>query len=234
MMENKKYLIGLDIGMMQDYSALCMIEQIEEVKPANLVERILEHYEVRYNLTHIEQFPLGTQFPAVVKRVSEIVYNPEIERNNKLIIDATGIGEAIVQMFREKSILPVSIVITGGAEVTKPRSKYEIYHVPKRDLVSALMKIVQSGRFKIADGLALGRLFDEQLSMFHYTLNKKTGHDSYEAAKDSIHDDIVLAAALAAWYGIKYERHMQEFFDSNANDDERQNERFDYLQGRPY
>jgi hypothetical protein len=32
-------------------------------------------------------------------------------------------------------------------------------------------------------------------------VNVSTGHDSYEAWRESIHDDLVLAVSLACWYG---------------------------------
>ena len=231
-MEDKKFLLGLDVGMMQDYSALSMIEQVETVESADLVERLMEHYEVKYHLVLLERFPLNTQYPAVVQRVKEILINPEVERNNKLIVDSTGIGEGIVQMFREKGVDPVSITITGGTAVTENPGQYEGYHVPKRDLVSAVVRVLQGGRLKIAEGLKLGPVFEEEMQSFSYTLDKKTGHDSYESASTKIHDDLVLSVSLACWYGIKYERHMQEFFQDNYHGDEEINARYNYHTGR--
>lgn len=232
-MEDKKYFLGLDLGQAQDFSALSMIEQVETVESPDLVERLPAHYEARYNLVHLQRFSLGTQYPLVVKRVKEILYNPGVEGNNKLIVDATGVGQPVVEMFREKGVDPVSVTITGGTEVTKHPGQYEGYNVPKRDLVSAIVRLLQGGRLKIAEGLKFGEKFEEEMQNFSYTLDKKTGHDSYESASSKVHDDLVLSVALACWYGIKYERHMQEFFNDSYNDDEDTNNQYDYLRGRP-
>jgi hypothetical protein len=36
---------------------------------------------------------------------------------------------------------------------------------------------------------------------FKVKVNLATGHDSYEAWRESVHDDLVLAVALACWHG---------------------------------
>lgn len=226
-MEDKKYILGLDLGMMQDHSALSMIKQVETVEGVDLTRRLMEHYEVKYHLVHLQRFELGTQYPAIVDKVKLMLENPDIARNNHLILDATGVGEPVLQMFRGVGIDPVGVTLTAGTEVTETTDGYEGYHLPKRQLVSALMVLVQSGRLKIADGLEHAPIFEEELQNFHYILDKKTGHDSYESAKESIHDDLVISVALAAWYGVKYERHMEEYISSSYDDDERRN-REDY------
>jgi hypothetical protein len=39
----------------------------------------------------------------------------------------------------------------------------------------------------------------QELSTFKRKVSLKTGHDSYEHWRESDHDDLVLAAALACW-----------------------------------
>ncbi len=221
-MTDKKYILGLDLGMMNDYSALSMLEQVETLEHADFSKRIGEHYEVKYHLVHLQRFELGTQYPEIVSRVKEMLENPEIKRNNHLILDATGLGTPILQMFRAVGLRPIGVTLTAGAEVTKATDGYEGYHVPKRQLVSALVVLVQAGRLKIAEGLEYASAFEEELQNFHYILDKKTGHDSYESVKDAIHDDLVISVAMAGWYAMRYERHMREFIYENRGDDERE------------
>ena len=42
-----------------------------------------------------------------------------------------------------------------------------------------------------------------ELAQFKVKINISTGHDSYEAWREGDHDDLVLAVALACWYGVK-------------------------------
>jgi hypothetical protein len=208
-MEETKYILGLDLGMMQDYSALSMIEQWEDIGPATDLANP-EHYVVTYYLTHLQRYELGTQYPAIVQNVKERLNDPRISFNNNLVMDATGLGGPVLQMFRGAGMNPIGVTLTSGNEVIETNvDGYETYNVPKRQLVSALMVLVQSGRLKIAEGLELATVFEEELQNFHYFLDKKTGHDSYESAKDSVHDDLVVGVALACWYGSRYERHMK-------------------------
>lgn len=78
--------------------------------------------------------------------------------------------------------------------------------MPKRDLVSTLQVLFQSGRLKVAGGLKLAPVLVEELLNFKVKINVKTAHDSYEAWREGIHDDLVLAVALACWYGERHKR----------------------------
>lgn len=50
------------------------------------------------------------------------------------------------------------------------------------------------------------RLLVEELLNFKVKINVKTAHDSYEAWREGIHDDLVLATALACWYGERHQK----------------------------
>jgi len=53
---------------------------------------------------------------------------------------------------------------------------------------------------KVAEGLKLWPALREELLNFRRKINLKTAHDSYEHWRDSDHDDLVLAVALACWW----------------------------------
>jgi hypothetical protein len=53
---------------------------------------------------------------------------------------------------------------------------------------------------KVAPDLAEGETFVSELSNFKVKISA-AGHDSYNAWRESIHDDLVLSVALAAWFG---------------------------------
>jgi hypothetical protein len=60
-------------------------------------------------------------------------------------------------------------------------------------------------RPKVAEGLPLWPTLREELLNFRRKIDLKTAHDSYEAWRESDHDDLVLAAALACWW-VTYRR----------------------------
>ena len=182
------FLIGLDLGQAQDYTALTVLERHKKERPAV------------YHLRHLERFKLGTPYPDQVARVQAIANRLPLRDKSQLIVDGTGAGRPVVDMFHAARIphLPIiSIYITGGNLVTE---EGRIYKVPKRDLVGVLQVLLQSGRLKVAENLRDGDLLVQELLNFKVKIST-TAHDSYEAWREGDHDDLVLSTAMACWYG---------------------------------
>ena len=179
-----KYFLGLDLGQSADYTAL------------TIAERIPAEQEPSYHLRHIQRFKLGTPYPEIVESVKALT--SALQQEAVLAIDATGVSAPVVDMFTAAK-LPCSLYaihIHGGDLVT-----HEGYHyrVPKRDLVSVVQVLLQSGRLKIAEGLPETKTLVRELLNFKVKINPQTAHDSYSAWRENIHDDLVLAVALACW-----------------------------------
>ena len=200
-----RYYIGLDIGQVADYTALSVIEQVK-------INQRLENNTnnggngltstdgcnarrlIEYHVRHLERFPLGTPYPLQVRRVREIV---DRLQNPILVIDQTGVGRPVFDMFNTTGLRPVGISIHGGDQVTREGRNYK---VPKRDLVGALTVAFQNNQLKIADALPEAKILVEELLNFKVKINLKTAHDSYEGWREGIHDDLVLSVAMAVWY----------------------------------
>ena len=76
--------------------------------------------------------------------------------------------------------------------------------VPKRDLASAPLVLMQNGQLKIAQDLALAETLKKELLNFKVKINIATAHDSYEAWREGDHDDLVFSVALACWAGERF------------------------------
>ncbi len=182
------FYIGLDLGQAQDYTALTVIER--------------KHFNYslpreQYHVRHLERPKLGTTYPAIVEKVQDLMQSNKLLNRAALVVDATGVGRPVVDLFRKAGLRPVAITITGGNVVTTGGGGY---HVPKRDLVTTLQVLLQSGRLKVASDLKLAKVLVDEMLNFKVKINVKTAHDSYEAWREGIHDDLVLAVALACWY----------------------------------
>ena len=68
-----------------------------------------------------------------------------------MVVDGTVVGAPVVDMFRQKGLVPVAITITGGDTVTGERGSYR---VPKRYLVSTMRVLLQAGLLKVAEELS--------------------------------------------------------------------------------
>lgn len=104
-------------------------------------------------------------------------------------------------MLREAEIYPAAVFITGGDTVHQDGKEYR---VPKRDLVGAVQVLLQTERLKIASSLKEASTLTAELLAFKVNINAKgydrDGNDVGDW-RENQHDDLVLAVALACWYG---------------------------------
>lgn len=172
------YHIGLDLGQAADYTALAVIEWTPDA----------------LKVRHLQRFPLGTVYPAIVDAVADLM--TRLPEYPTLAVDATGVGRPVVDLFRVKRLRLAAVTITGGDATTQEGVNWRI---PKRDLVGAVAVALQTNRLKIARDLPDAATLTRELLNFKVTIDPKTAHDSYSSWRESDHDDLVLAVALAVW-----------------------------------
>jgi hypothetical protein len=180
------YLVGLDLGQAHDFSALAIAER----HPGEL-------RRAAYHLRHLERWPLGTSYPAIVQAVTAMLGQEPLNAGARLVVDGTGVGRAVVDLFRPLGRRLVPVTITGGVGVTEAEDGY--LHVPKRDLIGAAQVLLQDGRLRIAAALPEAATLTAELRDYRVKISA-SGHDSYDA-REGAHDDLILAVALAVWYG---------------------------------
>lgn len=191
--EPARYLIGADFGQAHDHTALVVVEVTGEDDAPS------------YDVRAIERLPLKTSYPAVVAHLGRVAAALRAQRPEPevtVVADYTGCGRPVADMLLEARLgVPLALVtITGGERVTAGDGGWR---VPKRDLATAVQVLLQTGRLRIADGLPLARELVQELTGFRVKISL-TGHDAYEAGADwrsAPHDDLVLALALACWWG---------------------------------
>ena len=179
------FFIGLDLGQAQDYTATAVVERLPGADAPVL------------HVRHLERLPLGTPYPRVVTHVQTLLAQAPLAGQTQLVVDATGVGQAVVDMLQQAGLHPIAIALHGGATVTHEGMHYR---VPKRDVVAALQVLLQTHRLRIAQALPLANVLVQELLNFRVTLDPRTAHDSYAAWREGQHDDLVLAVALAAWW----------------------------------
>jgi hypothetical protein len=113
-----------------------------------------------------------------------------------LVVDQTGVGAPVVDMFNKAGLSPVGVLIHGGSNESR---EVRTWHVPKRNLVAVVQVPLQNKRLQIADGPLRDILINELLN-FKVKIDPVTAHDSYSAWREAEHDDLVLAVALAIWW----------------------------------
>jgi hypothetical protein len=199
------FTLGLDLGQAQDYTAAAVVEQVRPERKRDPRATNPPHSppepppKPKYYLRHVERFELDTPYPQQVRRVEELMQSaPLRERGCQLVVDQTGAGRPVVDLFREANLDPAGVTITGGDATGRDGRDYR---VPKKDLVSTVQALLQTGRLKFAEGLPLAGVLTEELQKFRAKIDVSTGHASFEHWRERDHDDVVLALALACWHG---------------------------------
>ena len=145
-----------------------------------------------FQVGHLERLPLGMRYTAVVdhvgRRLAQLPGRPE------LVIDFTGVGRPIFDMFIYSGITPTGVVITGGNTETREGS---ICSVPKLNLVSRLQALLHEERLKIHRELNEAETLTRELLDFRVEYTA-AGHLTFNA-RSGKHDDLVLALAIATW-----------------------------------
>lgn len=199
-----KIILGLDLGEVKDFTALNALQMTRQPRPDG---GFLRHYACRL----LVRWPLHTAYEEIVENVRAIAEN--LPAPPELVLDATGAGRPVAQMFR-RAKLPIKrfvpVIITGGTKVQIEPDGY--WHVAKRHLVSCVQAALQSCRLKISAKLKEAKTLTKELQAFRAKINIATGNESFEAWREKDHDDLVLATALALWHGEQRRELRAEHF----------------------
>jgi hypothetical protein len=179
--------IGLDIGQKRDPTALC----VAETDPRLIEGKEVVHFQIR----HLERLPLGTAYPQVAARVGEVTR--QVHRRSgstpRLYVDATGVGQPVVDLLREGGVQPVACYFTHG-DRCREKNGQEVT-IGKAHLVSSLQALLQTGRLHLPQTSEATVLADE-LTTYEIRVDENA-NDRYGAFKVGTHDDLVTALGLA-------------------------------------
>jgi len=190
----KKYVVSVDPGKKQDYTAISIIQ-----------ESLDSNRKVFYALRALVRPPLGTPHHANVNLLGDIVTRTEALGKTTLVLDSSGIGDPFHEMLIAYGLKPVGFVITGGGTVTrKSENGQRLIHVPKQFLIENAKIITETdGLFKIPRSLWLAQIFLGELRNYQYKITQNA-NVIYSPRGDSIHDDLVLSTAMGLYYIQKY------------------------------
>lgn len=182
--DGPEYYTGLDLGQLQDFSALAVVER---TRPAG-------DDEPQFAVRHLHRWPLLTGYPRIVADVRAMFDAPPL-KDSTLVIDRTGVGVAVTDQFRAAGIAAGlrPYAITAGR--TPGRGT-----VPKVELVGVLQTLLGTRRLKFAGGLALTDVLVRELGLFRAKVTADR-NETFESWRERDHDDLVLALALACWAG---------------------------------
>lgn len=227
----KEYTMTVDIAKKADYTGI----QIYKKKPKIIYgKKLLGQRDMLINYFDLvrQEKLQGMNYNAIAERVLLLSTVPNLLGKCDIIVDGTGVGEAVVDIMRELNLKPYSIVFTGGDTV---REVYDTVNnvfggrnnirgamktlkqinVPKKDMVDAANLVLQQGLLRFAPNVKYREDFLLQLTKFKGKINEK-GNIRYEAESENIHDDLVACFLMFAWWQHYQEpREKEEIIDED-------------------
>lgn len=205
------YVIGLDLGQATDFSALCALNNSDVEDTSAQPPRASDEFRTgirtlrHYACTGLKRWPLGTSYPIIVDEVVALLLTPVLQ-GACLVVDASGVGRPVVDLLRDKRMTckMVPVVITSGLNESGPDKGY--WHVAKQILISTTQVVLQQRRLKFAKGLTETKTLVRELE--NYRVKVTQSANEVFNAREGEHDDLVLAAALACWWGERPKKRL--------------------------
>lgn len=187
------WFVGLDLGKSHDPTAVSILERrpVPQGKP-------------NYFIQGLQRLELGTPYTEVVERVIALLNRPAAASGNvaplrgcTLALDKTGVGAPVADLFAaaRPPCKLVPILITSGARATHEAGEW---HVPKRDLVSAVKLVFQEKRIHWDKKLPFSEHLCRELTDFEAKLTP-AANEVYGVWREGEFDDLILSLALPLW-----------------------------------
>lgn len=200
---DEAFVLSADLGQSNDPTAFCVLryskQPVDEwVTTLGAINVNTQRTQTFYDVLYLERVRLGTPYPAIVDHAGRLLGRDPI-RGGDLVIDETGVGRAVGDMFEAAGLSPVRVSITAGSEIAHAGALR--YHVPKGLLVSTLDAKLHCGELRFARDLAEGHALADELKDFQRHVTA-AGRATYQA-RTGRHDDLVLAVAIATWWALE-------------------------------
>jgi hypothetical protein len=193
----RSYVMGVDLGQSHDPTAIAVVES--ELRVRCFYDGL--NYEPRqkveggeYRVRHLERLPLKMAYPMQVAHVMGLLRAPEL-RDCEVVIDETGVGKPVCDLFEAGGLRPHRVAITAGME--EVRAGERSWRVAKILLVSRLQAVLNTGELRLSPGLAELRALRQELAEFR--MRHTPAGNAVFGAREGRHDDLVLALAIALW-----------------------------------
>lgn len=183
-----RFVLGLDLGQAADFTALAIGE-------------IVDRNPVRIFLGHLRRFPLNTPYPVQVDGVAKEVERMKERGQLIVVVDQTGVGRPVVDLFRAARmgvvLWPVTIATSAmGAARRNPET--HDWTVPKKDIIGALMSCAHAGRLEISPKLPDARVLKKEMLDYRMKINTNANLE-FDVWREGAHDDLLFAAGFVCW-----------------------------------
>lgn len=183
-----RFYLGADLGQARDPTAPCIIAVGPGRRPL-------------YRVGYLRRLPLHTLYTVAVWEIRQLLANPLFAGRIEAVIDLTGVGRPVADLFHDQGVYPTKVQITAGAEEVRDERDKKLWNVPKITLVSRVQTLLHDNRLHIHKDLAETAALVTELMEFRAHVTD-AGRWTF-GARSGMHDDLVLSLALACWQASK-------------------------------
>lgn len=178
-----------------EHSSLCLVtvEYISSIEGihGDTPERFRRKETVpSYEVPFLERMQ-GKAFRELLKRAQQVLSASKIGHLEKeFLLEVTKTGKTILAIAREDfdlEVIPICITSGNVPHYTEDGR----YHVPRADLLAAIVDAYQSGQVKVSKKLKLSSVLDGQLSNMRI--------EPGAANSDNVEEDLLMALAISLW-----------------------------------
>jgi hypothetical protein len=210
-----KYIISVDLGTSVDFTAVAAISK--EVYGSQSKDdwsfhdgEFWQEPKTTYSLLRIKRLPLGLDYTTIINHIAALKaqtdeYCQQFRpyHDSDLVLDATGVGRPVVDMFTKAGFKPVAITISGGQEPVNHGSRR--WSVPRTTLLMGLRTAFEGGELMVNSNQPEAELLKREMGNLapHYS---PAGNLTFQHRVGQ-HDDLTLSLAQGIWWA----RHHTKF-----------------------
>jgi hypothetical protein len=124
-----RWIVGADLGQSIDPTAVAALNYrvipLEKWIPDERKKIWRQDRVVNFDVRHLQRLPLGISYPEQVQQIAGMLTRPPLDQAD-LVIDETGVGRAVGDLFDAAGLSPNRITITAGLARTKGDSRIQL------------------------------------------------------------------------------------------------------------
>lgn len=149
---DEAFVMGVDLGQSQDPTALVVLHHrrapLDTWTVNENARKTKQDVEELFDCVVAERVPLNTSYPDIVAHVGEVLNRPPLHDRCDLVIDESGVGRPVGDLFDVAGLGPIRASITGGTDATKQPGRR--WSVAKSLLISGVDARLHAGELRFA------------------------------------------------------------------------------------
>jgi hypothetical protein len=200
----RDFLVGLSVGQGSQPSGVAVVERLPEEVPG-----IGRHYACRHFRRWV---PPDTAYPTLISNLKEMFSDAPLKRGD-LIVEA-GPGIKAVVAFLRKNRLPARISPVEIRASAEDAYVEGFWRIAKASVIETTRQVLQENRLVFDDRMppeVLETTPSAQTiyqALLNYPYNKTPAANDAFASREGADDDLILAVALACWFGERCRREL--------------------------